>query len=201
MAGDATLGTYNAGTYQTLYKDLVFQDKSNFNPGTGSPLAWVGDTTLNGNANFQISVATTLTGNIIGTGGITKSNSSALTLAGTQNYSGTTTISAGTLQLSGSGTIGNVTNSTTFELLDGTHTVGNITGTGTTIIDAGTTLTATSVVQNTLTLGAGATLNIAPIPGGPLAGPGSFNSVPEPCTWAMLVLAAMGLGIYWRRSR
>ncbi|MGA2061378.1 MAG: PEP-CTERM sorting domain-containing protein, partial [Thermoguttaceae bacterium] len=62
-------------------------------------------------------------------------------------------------------------------------------------------LTATSVVQNTLTIGAGATLTIAPIPGGPLAGLGSISPVPEPSTWALLMLAAMGLGIYWRRSR
>jgi fibronectin-binding autotransporter adhesin len=198
--GGATLATYNAGTYQTLYKDLVFQDNANFNPGTGSPLFWVGDTTLNGNASFQISVATTLTGNITGTGGITKTNGSMLTLAGTQNYSGTTTISAGTLQLSGSGTIGNVANSTTLEILDGIHTVGAVTGGGSTTIDAGATLTVTSIAQNALTLGAGATLNIAPIPGGPLDGAGSLTAVPEPSTCAMLVLAAMGLGLYLRRN-
>jgi mucin-19 len=30
---------------------------------------------------------------------------------------------------------------------------------------------------------------------------GTISVVPEPATWTMLVLAAMGLGIYWRRSR
>jgi len=28
-----------------------------------------------------------------------------------------------------------------------------------------------------------------------------LSEVPEPATWAMLMLAAMGLGIYWRRRR
>jgi hypothetical protein len=28
-----------------------------------------------------------------------------------------------------------------------------------------------------------------------------LTQVPEPATWAMLMLAAMGLGIYWRRRR
>jgi hypothetical protein len=30
---------------------------------------------------------------------------------------------------------------------------------------------------------------------------GSISPVPEPATWAMLMMAAMGLGIYWRRTR
>ncbi len=132
---------------------------------------------------------------------LNKQGSGILILSGINTYSGGTNVNVGTLQLSGSGTIGNVANSTTLEILDGIHTVGSISGGGSTTIDAGATLTATSVSQNVLTLGAGATLNIAPIPGGPLASVGSLTAVPEPSTWAMLMLAAMGLGIYWRRGR
>ena len=260
MYTGATLGTYNAGTYQTLYKNLAFQNNSNFNISTGSALSWVGDTTLNGNANFSTGVATTLTGNITGTGGITKSGGSALTLAGSQNYSGLTTVSSNTLNLSGSGIIGNIMNNATLVALDGTHTVGTISGTGVTTLSdnavlnsgdisstgaitigsnaalhagniartgsaaltlnsnalltagdinstgnttlgSGASLTANSMIQNTVTLGIGARITIAPIPGGPTAGASSLTAVPEPSTWAMLMLAAMGLGMYWRRSR
>ena len=132
---------------------------------------------------------------------MSKSGTAILTLAGTQNYSGATTINAGTLQLSGAGTIGNVANSATFEVLAGSHTAGNVSGAGSTLLDANAALTATSVVQNTLTIGTGATLTIAAIPGGPSSGLGSISPVPEPSTWAMLMLAAMGLGIYRRRCR
>ena len=65
---------------------------------------------------------------------------------------------------------------------------------------AGSTLNVTSIYQGTLTMGNNATLNIAAISGGYQA-VGSISPVPEPATWAMLMLAAMGLGIYWRRSR
>ncbi len=65
------------------------------------------------------------------------------------------------------------------------------------------TLNVRSLDCGTLTLGAGTTVTIAPLVGGPqpAAGFGSITPVPEPSTWAMLMLAAMGLGIYWRRSR
>jgi autotransporter-associated beta strand protein len=63
-------------------------------------------------------------------------------------------------------------------------------------------LIATSIVSKTLTIGAGGEVIIRAISGGPTSGSGSsLAPVPEPATWAMLMLAAMGLGIYWRRSR
>jgi fibronectin-binding autotransporter adhesin len=63
-------------------------------------------------------------------------------------------------------------------------------------------LDAQSITTGTLRIGVGAKVTIKPLPGGgPLSGMTSLNAVPEPSTWAMLVLAALGLGIYRRRSR
>jgi hypothetical protein len=62
-------------------------------------------------------------------------------------------------------------------------------------------LTATSIVQDTLTIdsGTGDTLNIAAFDGGSTSG-SSLTQVPEPSTWAMFMLAAMGPGIYRHRN-
>jgi hypothetical protein len=84
---------------------------------------------------------------------------------------------------------------------DSFREVAPLSGTGNTTLSASTQLTATSVVQNTLTIGAGATLTISAISGGSTAVTSSLTAVPEPATWTMLMLAAMGLGIYWRRRR
>ena len=64
-----------------------------------------------------------------------------------------------------------------------------------------TNLTADSINVGTLTIGIGSTVTIALIAGGPLSGSGSLSSVHEPSTCAMLVFAAMVIGIYWRCSR
>jgi len=93
------------------------------------------------------STTTTFSGDIGGTGGLTKSGVGTLTLSGTNDYSGGTTISAGTLKvtggaaLSGSGAV-SVTGTSTFEVA-GSQTIGDLTGaTGShVVIDSGQTLT------------------------------------------------------------
>jgi fibronectin-binding autotransporter adhesin len=63
-------------------------------------------------------------------------------------------------------------------------------------------LDASSIVANTLTVGNGATVVIKAISGGGTqAGMESLSPVPEPSTWALLILAALVFGIYRRRSR
>ena len=102
-----------------------------------------------------------------------------MTVTQNSTYTGNTTVNAGVLNM-----------------LDLNTPSATVTVTG-----AGSELNVKSLTANTITLGAGATLTIAAIPGGPSAGGMSISPVPEPATWAMLMLAAMGLGIYWRRSR
>jgi autotransporter-associated beta strand protein len=131
----------------------------------------------------------TISGNVTGTGSLTCPGPGTVTLTGsTVNFSGNTTVNLGTLQINSP-----VGATVALHAVSGSGTLGIGNGT------VATSVTADSVSVNTLTIGAGATLTITAIPGGPLAGSGSISSVPEPSTWAMLMLAAMGLGIYWRR--
>jgi hypothetical protein len=89
--------------------------------------------------------------------------------------------------------------------LDGANSVLHaITGTGNLGVGNGLTpsmLTADSIQVGTLTIGAGSKSTIAAIPGGPMASDANLTPVPEPTTWAMLILAAMGLGIFKQRGR
>jgi len=95
----------------------------------------------------------TNTGTLSGTGGLTKAGSGTLVL-GTSNYSGGTSLIAGTIQLAGAGTLGStsgslVVNSGTLDLNGTNQTVGALIGTG------GTVLNNASSTASTLTVGMG----------------------------------------------
>ena len=63
-------------------------------------------------------------------------------------------------------------------------------------------LTATNIQVDTLTIGSGATVTIQAIPGGPMALSDNLKSVPEPCTFILLGIGALGLLSYtWRRRK
>ncbi len=109
-----------------------------------------------GTGAFQIDTAgttLTLSGIIDGTGALSKTGAGTLALSGINTYSGGTTISAGTLQLSGSGTLGSTSgsltvNGGTLDLNSTSQGVGNLTGSGGTILNNATGTNVTATIGN-----------------------------------------------------
>jgi fibronectin-binding autotransporter adhesin len=109
-----------------------------------------------GTGAFQVDTAATtltLSGVIDGSGALMKTGAGTLALSGTNTYSGGTTLSAGTLQLSGSGTLGSTSGALTINggtlNLNGTNQgVGNLTGSGGTILNNSTGTNVTLTIGN-----------------------------------------------------
>jgi autotransporter-associated beta strand protein len=108
----------------------------------------------------------TVGGLISGDGSLTKKGAGTLSLVGGVIYSGSTTVTSGTLDI-----VGPLTRSPTIDV-DG----------------AGSELLAQSIVADTLTIGAGATVVIKAIPGGVTAET-DLKAVPEPGEMVLLVTA------------
>lgn len=141
--------TFNGGT-------LSASGSINFSSNRGITLG-ASNGTINTNAN-----TVTLTNITTGVGGITKTGSGTLVLAGLHTYTGSTTISTGTLQLSGSGSnypsssALSLAASTNFDLNGLSTTIGSLAGAGGTVTSTATgTLTLTAGGDNTSTTYAG----------------------------------------------
>jgi outer membrane autotransporter protein len=190
--------TYAGGTM--IAGGLVnFNAASNFGTGpillNGGGLQWAAGTTTDISSRlfpFGADGATfdtngnnvTLASALSGIGGVTKVGAGSLVLAGNNTYSGTTTISAGTLQLGNGGTsgsiAGNVVNNATFavnradtfmfgNVMSGTGAfvqmgtgttvlTGNNPYTGPTTVAAGTLIVSGSIANSAVAVNAGAML-------------------------------------------
>ncbi len=120
--------------------------------GSGGSAGTLGSGAVTNNASLIINLSAALTvGNVIsGTGTLTQSGSGTTTLVGNNDYSGSTVISSGALEVGAGGTAGTlgsgaVTNNTslTFNRSDALTVANEISGTGTMTKNAAGTLTMT----------------------------------------------------------
>jgi autotransporter-associated beta strand protein len=109
----------------------------------------------NAASTIQVDPAQTLTDTtaIGGTGTLNKTGTGTMVMSGANTYSSGTTLSAGTLQLSGSGTLGTTSgtltvNGGTLDLNGTTQGVGNLTGSGGTILNNSTGTNVTLTIGN-----------------------------------------------------
>jgi autotransporter-associated beta strand protein len=109
--------------------------------GTGYTIGGAGTLILIG-SNITTNADATISAILNGTLGVTKLGNFILTLSGANIYTGGTTLSAGTISLSGSGTLGSTSgaltvNSGTLDLGGTSQTVGAVSGSGGTILNNG----------------------------------------------------------------
>jgi autotransporter-associated beta strand protein len=112
-AGEPRLAATVSGA-QTLHNSLNLAGNFRFGPVNGAfthPVILAGPGTLQTNIQIATDLAGTLSGNITDAGqgySLTKAGLASLTLHGTNSYSGTTSVTAGTLQVgqAGAGTTG-----------------------------------------------------------------------------------------------
>jgi len=111
ISGTGSVSKQGAGTL-TLSGNNTFSGVTTITTGSlsigagGTAGSIAGNVVDNGTLVFNRSDASTYSGIISGTGSVTKQGAGTLTLTAHNSYSGLTTISGGTLALSGSGSIG-----------------------------------------------------------------------------------------------
>lgn len=181
----AGAATGNLGGQVELTGDLTFIGNTNTNTVTIAAPAGTGlqgVMALNGVRTFDIgngSAAVDLTVNAplingTATGGLTKTGAGTLALAGTNTYTGATTVTTGTLSVSGSiaSSIATVGNGATLAL-SGTGTAGTVTVNSGGIFQLGTAGTAGTVTVNSGTFGGVGTVNSLAFTGTSVFGPGN----------------------------
>jgi autotransporter-associated beta strand protein len=157
------------------------------NHAIAAPLEMQNNLTINAASGASLSISGPV-GEIGESKMFTKTGAGLLVLSGELNYTGSTSINEGDLQIN---TIGNVS-------------VADITGAGDLGIGNGTnvtTLAADSVSIGVLTIAAGSKLVIRPLPGGPLAVSDNLSPVPEPSTIVLLGLGAAVLFVSFLNRR
>ena len=104
LAGGGTvlLGGTNSYTGNTIINAGTLTISGSGSLGSGNYAAAIAD---NGVFNYHSSASQVLSGNITGSGSLTVNAPGTLTLSGANSYTGSTTISGGTLALSGSGSL------------------------------------------------------------------------------------------------
>ena len=144
IASTGSLGSTGALTINggTLSLSNAAQTIATFR-GTGGTLDLSGSTTL----TITQGSDQTFAGNTTGGGGLVKTGASALTLSGTNTYTGGTTLANGTLIITSGSSLASTgaltINGGTLSLNNSSQTIGTFRGTGGTLALNGTTLTIT----------------------------------------------------------
>jgi fibronectin-binding autotransporter adhesin len=127
--GTRTIASTAASGGTTISGGLTVNRSTTFQATSGSALTLSGNMALNNSsaATFNNTSLVTVSGDISGNGSLVKQGTGKLILSGSNNYSGGTTVSTGTLAVNG--TAGNVTVGSG-AVLQGSGTVGIISGAG-----------------------------------------------------------------------
>ena len=183
MAGGTEYGT-DGTTLRTMTKALSIQGNVGLSEIGSGGMLFSGAVNLNGGVRVLTSTYDSTISGKISNGGLTKAGGGKMTLTGDNDYTGGTTISAGTLQIGDNGTTGSVagnivnnsalvwyrSDSPTYTgIISGTGTMtkqgagtltlsDNSTYSGATTVSAGTLLVSGSIGSSAVTVASGATL-------------------------------------------
>jgi autotransporter-associated beta strand protein len=127
--------------------------------GNGS---YAGSVTNNGSFSYASTATQTMTGDILGTGDVTKTNTGTLILGGNNSYTGATTVSGGTLAITNASALGSSSAGTTVNT-GGTLDLRNVTGVAEPITVVGGTLatsTGTSSVTAPISISGATTIDV-----------------------------------------